>query len=73
MVHFVVKAGSNSVARVPPTPPDEELMVLVAAAYSKENLQYSMSHHPQAQGRPTSLPSQLLDLAITTNPNWTSK
>ena len=44
-----------------------------ADALSRDNLQYFMSHHPQAQTKPTPLPPQLLDLAIIMKPDWTSK
>ena len=44
----------------------------LADALSRDNLQYFLSHHPQAQSSPTSLPPELLDLTIIKKPGWTS-
>ena len=44
----------------------------LADALSRDNLQYFLSHHAQAQPSPTSLPPELLDLTIIKKPDWTS-
>ena len=44
----------------------------LADAMSRDNLQYFLSHHSQAQPSPTPLPPELLDLMIIKKPDWTS-
>ena len=45
---------------------------ILADALSRNNRAYFLSHYPQAQASPTSVPLELEELLVTSQPDWTS-
>ena len=45
---------------------------VLADALSWNNRAYFLSHYPQAQASPTSVPLELEELIVTSQPDWTS-
>ena len=45
----------------------------LADALSRNDRNYFLAHHPQAQLKPIPLPPELLDLTVVQQPDWTSK
>ncbi len=45
---------------------------VLADALSRDNHTYFITHYPQAQPTPTAIPPELVQLLITTQPDWIS-
>ena len=45
----------------------------LADALSRNDSDYFLAHHPQAQQKPTPLPPELLDVTVVQRPDWTSQ
>ena len=45
---------------------------VLADALPRDHRDYFLSHYPQAQPMPTTIPAALVDLLITSKPDWTS-
>lgn len=45
---------------------------VLADALSRDNQTYFLAHYPQAQATPASIPQELVELVVTSQPDWTS-